>query len=367
MILPFVSFASFPWEENDLAQSSQRTQRSKKLATRFKNLIEVESLKVHYSAGARVFASRSEIKAVDGVSLAIAKEETLGLVGESGCGKSTLGRAVLRLTELTAGNVRFDGEELTSIGKRELRALRRRMQMVFQDPFGSLNPKMTVRQIIAEPIKVHGTARNGVDARVAELMETVGLHSRQMDRYPREFSGGQRQRIAIARALASEPEFIVADEPLASLDVSIQAQIMNLLKRLQRERGLTYLFISHDLRAVRHLAERMAVMYLGRIVEIGPAAAVYSNPLMPYTKALLSAVPVAEPAIERSRERIILKGDIPSPAAPPPGCPFHTRCPWVIDECRTTLPVLQEIMPGHSAACILISPEKPFIDSANQK
>ena len=312
-----------------------------------------------------MFAAKREVKAVDGVSFAIAKGETLGLVGESGCGKSTLGRAILRLTEPTSGSVRFDGEELTSLGRRELRSLRRRMQMVFQDPYASLNPKMAVRQTLAEPVRVHGTARNGVDASVTELLETVGLNSRQLDRYPREFSGGQRQRIAIARALASQPDLIVADEPLASLDVSIQAQIMNLLKRLQHERGLTYLFISHDLRAVRHFADRIAVMYLGRIVETGPANEIYSDPLMPYTKALISAVPVADPLLERARERIVLRDDIPSPADPPSGCPFHTRCPWAIEECRRTVPVLREVKPRHSVACIRISPEKPHIEAAN--
>ena len=329
------------------------------------NLIEVKDLRVHYRTGGGLFAAKREVKAVDGVSLEIAKGETLGLVGESGCGKSTLGRAVLRLTEPTAGNVWFDGKELNSLGKTELRTLRRRMQMVFQDPFASLNPKMTVRQTIAEPVRLHGSARNGVDASVNELLETVGLNSKQMNRYPSEFSGGQRQRIAIARALASEPDLIIADEPLASLDVSIQAQVMNLLKRLQRERGLTYLFISHDLRAVRHFADRIAVMYLGRIVETGPADEVYSDPLMPYTKALLSAVPVIDPVVERTRERIVLRGDIPSPAAPPSGCPSHTRCPWAIEECRRTVPTLQEIKPGHSAACIRISPERPYIETAN--
>jgi oligopeptide/dipeptide ABC transporter ATP-binding protein len=319
---------------------------------------------VHYRTGAGLFSAKREVKAVDGVSLEVSKGETLGLVGESGCGKSTLGRAILRLTDPTAGSVRFDGVELTSLGKSELRALRRRMQMVFQDPFASFNPKMTVRQTLAEPVRVHKVARNDVDAKVTELLETVGLNSRQLDRYPRDFSGGQRQRIAIARALASEPDLIVADEPLASLDVSIQAQIMNLLKRLQRERGLTYLFISHDLRTVRHFADRIAVMYLGRIVETGPAAEVYSDPLMPYTKALLSAVPLADPTVERTRERIVLRGDIPSPAAPPSGCPFHTRCPWAIEECRSTVPDMHEIKPGHFAACIRISPERPHIETA---
>ena len=336
-----------------------------KLETYNKNLLEVEDLRVFYRTAGRLFAARREVKAVDGVSLKLAKGESLGLVGESGCGKSTLGRAVLRLTEPTAGRVRFDDVEVTSLGSRELRKLRHRMQMVFQDPFASLNPKMTVRQTIAEPVRVFGTARNGINTRVAELLETVGLNPKQMDRYPREFSGGQRQRIAIARALATEPDMIVADEPLASLDVSIQAQIMNLLMRLQRERELTYLFISHDLRAVRRFADRIAVMYLGRIVEIGPAADVYADPLMPYTKVLLSAVPVADPVVERTRERIVLKGDIPSPADPPSGCPFHTRCPWAIEECRRTVPVLQEITPGHFAACIRISPDTPHIEKSN--
>ena len=316
---------------------------------------------MHYRTGAGLFAAKREVKAVDGVSLNIAKGETLGLVGESGCGKSTLGRAILRLTEPTAGSVRFDGENLTSLGKRELRSLRKRMQMVFQDPFASLNPKMTVRNAVAEPMRAFRNARD-VTTKVAALLETVGLNSGQMDRYPSEFSGGQRQRIAIARALASEPHLIVADEPLSALDVSIQAQIMNLLKRLQRERDLTYLFISHDLRAVRHFADRIAVMYLGRIVETGPTAEVYSDPLMPYTKALLSAVPIADPIAERTRERIVLGGDIPSPADPPSGCPFHTRCPWAVEECRRTVPVLQEIKPDRFAACIRISPEDPYIE-----
>ena len=350
-------------EKSNFTQSSLRTQSSKKLRTPIENLIEVDDLRVHYRTGAGLFAAKREVKAVDGVSLNIAKGETLGLVGESGCGKSTLGRAILRLTEPTAGSVRFDGENLISLGKRELRSLRKRMQMVFQDPFASLNPKMKVRNAVAEPMRVFRNARD-VSTEVAALLETVGLNPGQMDRYPSELSGGQRQRIAIARALASEPHLIVADEPLASLDVSIQAQIMNLLKRLQRERGLTYLFISHDLRAVRHFADRIAVMYLGRIVETGPAAEVYSDPLMPYTKALLSAVPIADPIAERTRERIVLGGDIPSPAYPPSGCPFHTRCPWAIDDCRTTVPALEQIRPGHSAACIRISPEAPYIENS---
>ena len=236
------------------------------------------------------------------------------------------------------------------------------MQMIFQDPFASLNPKMTVRQTVGEPLRVFGTPRREIDARVGDLLETVGLDLRHSGRYPREFSGGQRQRVAIARALAADPDLIVADEPLSALDVSIQAQVMNLLKRLQRERGLTYLFISHDLRAVRHFADRVAVMYLGRIVEIGPARELYADPLMPYTKALISAVPVAEPQEERTRERIVLGGEIPSSAAPPLGCPFHTRCPWAIEDCRKVVPELREIKPGRFAACIRISPEEPHIE-----
>ena len=327
----------------------------------------MEGLRVHYRAGGGIFSQAKLIRAVDGVSLSVAKGETLGLVGESGCGKSTLGRAILRLTEPTAGSVRFDGEELTSLPRGEMRKLRRRMQMIFQDPFASLNPKMTVRQTVSEPLRVFGTPRGEIADRLAELLETVGLDQRHSERYPREFSGGQRQRIAIARALAAEPDLIVADEPLSALDVSIQAQVMNLLKRLQRERDLTYLFISHDLRVVRHFADRVAVMYLGRIVEIGPAREVYADPLMPYTKALISAVPIADPQEERTRKRLVLRGEIPSPVDPPPGCSFHTRCPWAIEECRRAVPVLQEIKPGRFAACIRISSQQPYIEGKDEK
>lgn len=329
--------------------------------TSLENLVEVEDLRVHYRTGAGLFAAKSEVRAVDGVSVEIAKGETLGLVGESGSGKSSLGRAILRLTEPTAGKVSFDGEDLTSLTRRQLRRRRRHMQMIFQDPYSSLNPRMTVRQTVSEPLRFFGTPRGKIDARVDELLEIVGLNKRHSARYPAEFSGGQMQRIAIARALAAEPDFLVADEPLSALDVSIQAQIMNLLKRLQRERGLSYLFISHDLRAVRYLADRIAVMYLGKIVEIGPADDVYARPLMPYTKALISAVPAAHPTA--TRDRIVLRGDIPSPSAPPRGCRFHTRCPWAIEECRRFEPALQRIRPGHSAACIRISPDRPYLES----
>lgn len=327
------------------------------------NLITVRDLRVHYRAGSGLLGARQTIKAVDGVSLDIKEGETLGLVGESGCGKSTLGRAVLRLTEPTGGEVIYKGSNLARLPRSAMRAERRNLQMIFQDPYASLNPRMTVEQIIGEPVRAFGLASGrSVEARVFDLMDTVGLSRRHSGRYPREFSGGQRQRIGIARALAAEPEFIVADEPISALDVSIQAQIMNLLRRLQGERHLTYLFISHDLRAVRHLSDRVAVMYLGKIVELGPGREVCTDPLMPYTKALISAIPVTNPAVEAVRERVVLKSDVPSPAAPPPGCSFHTRCSYAIEDCKHVVPRLVEIKPGHHAACIRISPESPAID-----
>jgi oligopeptide transport system ATP-binding protein len=289
--------------------------------------------------------------------------ETLGLVGESGCGKSTLGRALLRLTPTTGGQIFFRGQELNSLSSRELRRVRRHMQMIFQDPYASLNPRMTVGQIVSEPIETFRLARGRERGeRVRELLETVGLSARHAGRYPRDFSGGQRQRIGIARALAASPEFIVADEPISALDVSIQAQIMNLLARLHRERNLTYLFISHDLRAIRHVSDRIAVMYLGKLVELGAAKSVYDEPLMPYTKALISAVPHADPAREAARRRIVLAGDVPSPINPPPGCRFHTRCPYAVRACREVAPVLAEIKPARFAACIRISPDEPDIE-----
>lgn len=327
------------------------------------NLISLQNLKVYFKIGGGLFKEAKYVKAVDGVTLDIKKGETLGLVGESGCGKSTLGKAILRLTEPTGGQVFYHGKDLAHASSREMREQRKHLQMIFQDPYASLNPRMTVGNIIGEPIRTFDLAKGkSVNEIVQELMETVGLSRRFIKRYPHEFSGGQRQRIGIARALAVDPEFIVADEPISALDVSIQAQIMNLMEKLQAEKNLTYLFISHDLRAVRHLSDRVAVMYLGKIVELADGKEVYVEPLMPYTKALISAVPVPDPEIEAKRERIILSGDVPSPINPPSGCPFHTRCPWAIAECKQIEPQLVEIKPHHYAACIRISPEKPYIE-----
>ena len=327
------------------------------------NLLSLQNLQVYYKVGGGLFKETKHVKAVDGVSLDIKKGETLGLVGESGCGKSTLGKAILRLTEPTGGQVFYHGKDLAHLSQSAMRDERKNLQMIFQDPYASLNPRMTVGNIIGEPIRTFGLAKGrSVSDIVQELMETVGLSRRFVKRYPHEFSGGQRQRIGIARALAVDPEFIVADEPISALDVSIQAQIMNLMERLQAEKNLTYLFISHDLRAVRHLSDRVAVMYLGRIVELAGGKEIYGQPLMPYTKALISAVPVPDPEIEAKRERIILTGDVPSPINPPTGCPFHTRCPWAIQECKQITPQLVEIKPRHFAACIRISPEHPYIE-----
>jgi len=335
-------------------------------------LIEIRELKVHFDLGGGTFldkltggsAVRRVVKAVDGVSIDIFPGETLGLVGESGCGKSTLGRALLRLTEPTGGQVFFRGADLAHLSQRELRRHRRHLQMIFQDPYASLNPRMTVGQIIGEPVDTFGLAqgRRERGERVRELMETVGLSPRFIKRYPHEFSGGQRQRIGIARALAVDPDFIVADEPISALDVSIQAQIMNLMERLQQERNLTYLFISHDLRAIRHVSDRVAVMYLGKLVEVAEAKTIYDDPLMPYTRALISAVPVPDPEVEAGRQRIVLQGDVPSPIDPPSGCRFHTRCPYAIRECKEVVPPLAEIKPNHFAACIRISPDQPDIE-----
>ena len=323
-------------------------------------LIAIRDLKVHFKGTGR---RSGVVKAVDGVTLNIFPGETLGLVGESGCGKSTLGRAILRLTEPTEGQVFYRNRDLAHLSGRELRKQRRHLQVIFQDPYASLNPRMTVGQIVGEPLETFRIASGrAAEQRVQDLLETVGLSRRFIKRYPHEFSGGQRQRIGIARALAVDPDFIVADEPISALDVSIQAQILNLLEKLQREKNLTYLFISHDLRAIRHASDRVAVMYLGKLVEIADAKTIYSDPLMPYTKALISAVPVPDPNIEASRRRIVLEGDVPSAINPPKGCRFHTRCPYAIDACREVVPPLVQIKSHHFAACIRISPEQPDID-----
>src|ERR671926_67609 len=334
-------------------------------------LISIQDLKVHFDLGGggpldKLIGTnpvKRIVKAVDGVSLDIFQNETLGLVGESGCGKSTLGRAVLRLTEPTSGQVFYRDRDLAHLSGKQLREQRRHLQIIFQDPYASLNPRMTVGQIVGEPLETFRLARGReVEQRVQELLETVGLSKRFIKRYPHEFSGGQRQRIGIARALAVDPDFIVADEPISALDVSIQAQIMNLLERLRRERDLTYLFISHDLRAVNRIADRVAVMYLGKLVELADAKVIYRDPVMPYTKALISAVPVPDPKVEAARKRIMLEGDVPSPINPPQGCRFHTRCPWAIEKCKEVVPPLAEIKPNHFAACIRISPEEPDIE-----
>ncbi|MBE2277580.1 MAG: ATP-binding cassette domain-containing protein [Rhodobacteraceae bacterium] len=318
-------------------------------------LVQVDDLKMHFPIYTGLLRRRTgEVKAVDGVSFAIRTGETLGLVGESGCGKSTVGRAILRLYEPTAGRVVIDGDDVASLGPEALRRKRPTMQMVFQDPQASLNPRMTLAGIIGEPLDEHTRwDRAKKNARIYELMDQVGLNRRFANRYPHEFSGGQRQRIGIARALALNPRFIVCDEPIAALDVSIQAQVVNLLEDLQERLGLTYLFISHDLSMVRHLADRVAVMYLGRIAELSPASELYVRPLHPYAEALLSAVNEPDPEIARNRKRIILKGDVPSPARPPAGCNFCTRCPRVFDRCLVEKPQLAEVMPGRLVACHL--------------
>jgi len=318
-------------------------------------LVRVEDLKVYFPLRSGLMFDRhvGDVKAVDGVTFGVRRGETLGLVGESGCGKTTVGRSILRLIEPTAGKVEFDGVDLGSLSKAELRTMRRRMQMVFQDPYSSLNPRQNVGAIVAEPFKIHGIASGReLEARVQDLLDVVGLPRGAGNRYPHEFSGGQRQRIGLARVLALNPDLIVADEPVSALDVSIQAQIINLLEDLQREFDLTYIFIAHDLAVVRHISDRIAVMYLGAIAEIAPVGKLYADPLHPYTKALLSAVPIPDPEVERSRERIILWGDLPSPAAPPPGCRFHTRCPYRQEtRCDTEVPPLRVLDIGHSAAC----------------
>ena len=325
-------------------------------------LLRVENLKKHFPVyeGAIFRKQVDSVKAVDGVSFEIDEEETLGLVGESGCGKSTLGRSIIQLHRPTSGHVNFDGVDLAALDDDELHPLRRDLQMIFQDPFASLNPRMTVGSIIGEPLKVHDMASgDGLQRRVQELMDIVGLDPRYIRRYPHEFSGGQRQRIGIARAIACNPRFIVCDEPVSALDVSIQAQILNLLDDLQDEFGLTYLFIAHDLAAVRHISDRVAVMYLGHLAEIADSETLYRNPLHPYTEALNSAVPIPDPEIESGRERIVLEGNVPSPMDPPSGCVFHTRCPYAWDKCAKETPELQDVGDDHKVACHLIDePER---------
>jgi oligopeptide transport system ATP-binding protein len=319
-------------------------------------LLEVRQLVKHFSVGGGLFGGAAgTVRAVDGVSFALRRGETLGLVGESGCGKTTTGRCILQLERPTSGQVIFEGRALETLSDADLRPMRRRMQVIFQDPYASLNPRMTVGQILAEPLAVHGVVRHreGRRARVRDLLARVGLLPQHADRYPHQMSGGQRQRVGIARALAVEPSLIVCDEPVSALDVSIQAQIINLLEDLQAELGLTYLFIAHDLAVVRHISDRVAVMYLGKIVEIADRRDLYAEPLHPYTKALLAAVPIPDPALEAERTRSVLVGEVPSPLNPPPGCVFHPRCPIAIDRCRGEVPPLREVTPGHWAACLL--------------
>ncbi len=316
-------------------------------------VIEVSGLTKHYPVKKGLLRRTvGQVFAVDGVSFAIHEGETLGLVGESGCGKSTVARTVLRLLEPTGGSIRINGRDITHLGKAALRPYRREMQIVFQDPYSSLNPRMSAGDIVAEPLKVHGIgSRSEREARAAALFEQVGLRAGQMKSFPHEFSGGQRQRLGIARALALDPRLIVADEPVSALDVSIQAQVINLLMDLQREKRLSYLFIAHDLAVVEHISHHIAVMYLGKIVESAPRADLFLDPQHPYTEALLAAVPVPNPRLKRAKR--LVGGEVPSPMNPPPGCPFHTRCPYVFARCRVEVPALREVRPGHLAACHL--------------
>ncbi len=317
-------------------------------------LLEVTDLVKHFPVSGGLLArSAGTVRAIDGVSFAIRKGETLGLVGESGCGKTTTGRCVLLLERPTSGSIVFEGKDLTKLSEAELREVRRHIQVIFQDPYSSLNPRLPVGDILAEPLKVHGIEPDKAKrtARVRDLLTQVGLLPQHARRYPHQLSGGQRQRVGIARALAMQPSLIVCDEPVSALDVSIQAQIINLLEDLQRRHGLTYLFIAHDLSVVRHISDRVAVMYLGKIVEIADRTALYEEPLHPYTKALLAAVPIPDPALEARRDHTVLRGEVPSPLRPPSGCVFHTRCPMASDRCSAEIPQLREVRPVHWAAC----------------
>jgi oligopeptide transport system ATP-binding protein len=324
-------------------------------------LVEVKQLKKYFPITRGIVFRRriGDIKAVDGVSFEIFKGETLGLVGESGSGKTTIGRTLLRLHEPTSGEVFFDGQNLLQLAPKAMLGMRRRMQMIFQDPYASLNPRMTIGTIIGEPLQIHDNLRGKAkNQRIEQLLELVGINPRLVNRYPHEFSGGQRQRIGVARALALNPDLIVCDEPIASLDVSIQAQVVNLLKDLQEDFQLTYLFIAHDLSMVRHISDRMAVMYLGKLMELASGVEISSRPLHPYTQALMSAIPVPDPDIEAKRQRIILEGDIPSPANPPVGCNFNTRCPIAEEVCFQSDPEFRQVSPGHFVACHLVNPVK---------
>jgi len=320
-------------------------------------ILEVTDLKMHFPVGSGLLSRKPTgyVKAVDGVSFTVKRGETLGLVGESGCGKTTTGRCILQLYKPTAGKVKFDGQELTELNTKAMRAMRREMQVIFQDPYSSLNPRMTAGNIIGEPLIVHGLVKGKQEYRekVAELLANVGLNPYMADRFPHEFSGGQRQRIGVARALSVSPKFIVADEPVSALDVSIQAQIINLLEDLQEQFNLTYLFIAHDLSVVRHISDRVGVMYLGHMVEMADRNEIYRNPVHPYTKALLSAVPIPDPVLDAQRDRVLLAGEVPSPLNPPSGCVFHPRCPVANDSCSLHLPELREVEPDHHAACLL--------------
>lgn len=337
---------------------TQMQDRSPATLQEVQPLLEVKDLKMYFPVTSGVILQRrvGDIKAVDGVSFSIRPGETLGLVGESGSGKTTVGRCIIQLNEPTSGEVWLDGVDLCKANSKQLRTMRRRMQMVFQDPYSSLNPRMSIRSIIGEPMMVHNivSGKHELREQVEELLRVVGLNASMADRYPHEFSGGQRQRIGIARAIAVRPAFIVADEPVSALDVSIQAQLINLLEDIQSQLNLTFLFIAHDLSVVRHMSENVAVMYLGKFMEVADRHELYENPLHPYTQALLSAVPVPNPRVEAQRERIVLQGTIPSPMNAPSGCVFHTRCPIAIDDCRVVTPPLKEYSPGHWAACIRV-------------